>query len=99
MRPPGSELDCSMHVLILGGCGFVGLNVAQDLLERGHAVTLFDRAELPAAAQRAFAAHHERLRVLQGDVTDRATVAAAIEGGCDALVLGAAITAGAERDA
>lgn len=88
-----------MHVLIFGGCGFVGLNVAQALLERGHAVTLFDRAELPAAAQRTFVAHGERLRVLQGDVTDHAAIASAIDGGCDALVLGAAITAGAERDA
>ena len=44
-----------MHVLIFGGAGFVGLNIAQALLERGYAVTLFDCAELPQAAQRAFA--------------------------------------------
>jgi UDP-glucose 4-epimerase len=35
-----------MTVLILGGGGFVGLNIARLLLDRGHAVTLFDRAEL-----------------------------------------------------
>lgn len=88
-----------MHVLIFGGTGFVGLNVAQGLLERGHAVTLFDRAELPTAAQRAFAGFDARLRVLQGDVTNAGAVAAVIDTGCDALVLGAAITAGTERDA
>jgi len=88
-----------MHVLIFGGCGFVGLNVAQGLLERGHQVTLFDRAGLPPAAQRAFAPFSDRLRVLQGDVADAAAVTAAIESGCDALVLGAAITADANRDA
>ncbi|MET0676862.1 MAG: NAD(P)-dependent oxidoreductase [Bradyrhizobium sp.] len=88
-----------MHVLIFGGAGFVGLNVAQGLLERGHAVTLFDRAELPPAAQRAFTGFGDRLRVLQGDVTDAGTVAAAIDAGCDALVLGAAITADSTRDA
>jgi UDP-glucose 4-epimerase len=88
-----------MHVLIFGGAGFVGLNIAQGLLERGHAVTLFDRAALPTAAQRVFVAFGDRLRVLQGDVTDPVAVAAAVEAGCDALVLGAAITAGAERDA
>ena len=33
-----------MKVLIFGGAGFVGLNIAQALLERGHYVTLFDRA-------------------------------------------------------
>jgi UDP-glucose 4-epimerase len=88
-----------MHILIFGGCGFVGLNVAQRLLGRGHQVTLFDRVELPLAAQRAFSGFGDKLRLLQGDVTDAGAVAAAIESGCDALVLGAAITADANRDA
>ncbi|BAM91726.1 UDP-glucose 4-epimerase [Bradyrhizobium oligotrophicum S58] len=88
-----------MHVLIFGGAGFVGLNVAQGLLERGHVVTIFDAAPLPKAAQRAFASHGERLHVITGDVTDASAVAAAVAGGCDAVVLGAAITAGPERDA
>jgi UDP-glucose 4-epimerase len=88
-----------MHVLIFGGAGFVGLNIAQGLLERGHAVTIFDAADLPKAAQRAFAGHGDRLRVMKGDVTDASAVAAAVAGGCDAVVLGAAITAGPERDA
>src|SRR3954453_12692963 len=88
-----------MHVLIFGGAGFVGLNIAQGLLERGHAVTIFDAAPLPNAAQRAFAAHGEHLRVLQGEVTDSGDVADAVLSGCDAIVLGAAITAGPERDA
>lgn len=88
-----------MHVLIFGGCGFVGLNIAQALLARGYTVTLFDRAELPSAARQAFAAHGDRLRVISGDVTDTAAVTGAIDAGCDALILGAAITAGAERDA
>ncbi|MGJ5179330.1 NAD-dependent epimerase/dehydratase family protein [Bradyrhizobium oligotrophicum] len=88
-----------MHVLIFGGAGFVGLNIMQGLLERGHTVTVFDAASLPTAAQRAFAAHGERLRVIIGDVTDETAVAAAVAGGCDAVVLGAAITAGPDRDA
>src|SRR5262249_34771862 len=88
-----------MRVLIFGGCGFVGLNIAQALLERGHQVTLFDRAASPSAARRAFSGFGDTVRVLQGDVTDAAAVAAAIEAGCDALVLGAAITADANRDA
>ncbi|WP_398479293.1 NAD-dependent epimerase/dehydratase family protein [Tardiphaga sp.] len=88
-----------MHVLIFGGTGFVGLNIADRLLDGGHSVTLFDRAPLPAAAQRAFAAHGERLHVVEGDVTDRAAVAAVVGNHVDALLLGAAITAGAARDA
>src|SRR3569833_4238818 len=63
-----------MHILIFGGTGFVGLYIAQGLLEGGHAVTLFDRAGLPSAAQRAFAGFGDRLRVLQGDVTDTGAV-------------------------
>ncbi|MGY3454486.1 NAD-dependent epimerase/dehydratase family protein [Bradyrhizobium sp. USDA 4353] len=88
-----------MHVLIFGGAGFVGLNIAQGLLERGHKVTVFDAAGLPSAAQRAFASHGERLQVIKGDVTDAAAVATAVGSGCDAVVMGAAITAGPERDA
>ena len=33
-----------MRILVFGGTGFVGLNIAAALLSRGHAVTLFDRA-------------------------------------------------------
>ncbi len=88
-----------MHVLIFGGTGFVGLNIAERLLDGGHNVTLFDRAPLPAAAQRAFASHGERLQVVEADVTDRAAVAAVVGTRVDALLLGAAITAGAARDA
>jgi UDP-glucose 4-epimerase len=88
-----------MNVIIFGGAGFVGLNVAWALLDRGHAVTLFDHAEMAASARHAFAPFGERLRLLRGDVTDRAAIEAAIGAGCDALVLGAAITAGALRDA
>jgi UDP-glucose 4-epimerase len=67
-----------MNVTIVGGAGFIGLNLARHLLDRGDAVTLFDRAELPAAARRACAPHEKRLRLLQGDVTDRASVGTAI---------------------
>src|SRR3569833_1791774 len=88
-----------MHVLIFGGRGCVGLNIAQGLLERGHDVTLFDRAAMPPAAQRAFAVFGDRLCVLQGDVTDAKAIASVINAGCDTLVLGAAITADAARDA
>lgn len=88
-----------MRILIFGGTGFVGLNIAAALLARGHAVTLFDRAALPPAAQREFARYGDRLTAIQGDITDRQSVDAAIAAGYQAIVLGAAITAGPERDA
>jgi nucleoside-diphosphate-sugar epimerase len=43
---------CDMKILIFGGTGFVGLNIAAALLARGHAVTLFDRAGGGECAQR-----------------------------------------------
>ncbi|MET0678804.1 MAG: NAD(P)-dependent oxidoreductase [Bradyrhizobium sp.] len=88
-----------MRILVFGGAGFVGLNIAAALLARGHAVTVFDRAGLPADAGEEFAAHGDRLTVVQGDVTDVGAVQAAIAAGQEAIVMGAAITAGPEREA
>ena len=88
-----------MKVLIFGGAGFVGLNIAAALLARGHKVTLFDRTELPRAAQQEFSHYGDVLTVTQGDVTDTLAVERVIARGYDAIVLGAAITAGPVRDA
>ena len=88
-----------MRALIFGGAGFVGLNIVEALLNRGHEVIAFDRSPLPATALRAFAALPGRLRAITGDVTDRAAVAETIRPGLDAIVLGSAITADATRDA
>ncbi|MGM4907328.1 NAD-dependent epimerase/dehydratase family protein [Tardiphaga sp. 866_E4_N2_1] len=88
-----------MKILVFGGTGFVGLNIAEALLKRGHVVTLFDRSGLPPAAQRAFADYGDRLSVIIGDVLDRTLIDSVIAAGFDAIVLGAAITASTERDA
>jgi UDP-glucose 4-epimerase len=88
-----------MRILIFGGTGFVGLNIAAALLARGHAVTLFDRAGLPPAAKQSFARHADRLKIVQSDITDRQAVEEVIALGCEAIILGAAITAGPEREA
>ncbi|WP_431202399.1 NAD-dependent epimerase/dehydratase family protein [Bradyrhizobium betae] len=87
-----------MKIIIFGGTGFVGLNVAEALLARGHDVTLYDRAELPLSARRSLADDGARLKAVQGDITDTDTIDALIAGGCDAIVLGAAITAGEELE-
>jgi UDP-glucose 4-epimerase len=60
---------------------------------------LFDRSGLPPAARRWFARHADKLNVVTGDVLDRQAVDNVIATGCNAIILGAAITAGAERDA
>ncbi|MBR1150360.1 NAD(P)-dependent oxidoreductase [Bradyrhizobium sp. JYMT SZCCT0428] len=88
-----------MRILVFGGTGFVGLNIAATLLARDHAVTLFDRAGLPSDAARDLASHADRLTVIQGDITDQNAVGQAIAPGYEAIILGAAITAGPEREA
>ena len=88
-----------MNVVLFGGAGFVGLNLAAALLARSHRVTLFDRVRPPEAALRSMTDDAADISVVQGDVTDRAAIEAVIAAGCDGIVLAAAITAGAERDA
>jgi UDP-glucose 4-epimerase len=86
-----------LKILVFGGTGFVGINIA--LLARGHSVTLFDRTALLRAAKQVFAGYGELLTVVQGDVTEPHPVEKVIAGGHDAIILGAAITAGPTRDA
>ncbi len=88
-----------MKILIFGGTGFVGINIAAALLARGYRVTLFDRSALPRAAQQVFGSYGELLTVVQGDITEPNSVENVIAGGYDAIVLGAAITAGPAREA
>ena len=88
-----------MNILIFGGTGFVGINIASALLARSHAVTLFDRGALPRAAAQTFAGFGGALDVIQGDVTDAHAVEAVIARGFDAVILGATITAGPAREA
>jgi UDP-glucose 4-epimerase len=87
-----------MKVIIFGGTGFVGVNLASTLLARGHEVTLYDRTQLQAAVAQSLAEHGGRLGAVQGDITDKKRIEALIAEGCDAIVLGAAITAGAQLE-
>ena len=61
------------RVLVTGGSGFVGANLVTELLRRGHEVRSFDRAQSPLPT-------HPRLDVVQGDICDPYTVAAAVDG-------------------
>lgn len=88
-----------MKILIFGGTGFVGINIANALLARRHSVTLFDRAALPRAALETFAKYGDWLTFVEGDVTEQHSVENVIAGGFDVIILGAAITAGPAREA
>lgn len=83
-----------MKIVIFGGTGFVGLNLAEVLLARGHDVTLYDRKQLPEGAERSLADYGGRLTVVQGEITDVERIDALVKQGFDTIVLGAAITAG-----
>lgn len=66
------------RILVTGGSGFVGANLVTTLLERGHEVRSFDRAPSPLPA-------HPRLQVIEGDICDPDTVAAAVGTGSAAV--------------
>jgi 3beta-hydroxy-Delta5-steroid dehydrogenase / steroid Delta-isomerase len=61
------------RVLVTGGSGFVGANLVTTLLDRGYSVRSFDRAPSPLPP-------HPQLQVVQGDITDRAVCAQAVDG-------------------
>ncbi|MEQ8967517.1 MAG: NAD(P)-dependent oxidoreductase [Azospirillaceae bacterium] len=78
-------------VLITGGAGFVGLNLAEALVQRGCEVVVYDRRPPPAPVAGA--------RVVTADVLDLAALDAAIgDHGVTRLVHAAAMTPGPERE-
>ena len=56
-----------MNILIFGGAGFVGLNIAEAALAAGHDIVLFDRAAIPGAAHEAFARLPGRVATVVAD--------------------------------
>ena len=79
-------------ILLTGGAGFVGLNVAEQLLGRGDEVLIFDLRAPPAAFSRAV--------FVQGDVADPSAVQRVFsKQKIERVIHMSAITAGPERDA
>lgn len=61
-----------MSTLITGGCGFIGLALAEQLLRQGRRVVLFDRNPLPAGLRAALP--DGALEVVTGDILDVAAL-------------------------
>ena len=75
-----------MRILVTGAGGFVGRELARDLATR-HQVVALDRACVARPG----------VEIVEGDLTDPAIVAQAVEGGCDALVHLATVPGGASE--
>jgi 2-dehydro-3-deoxy-L-rhamnonate dehydrogenase (NAD+) len=84
------------HAIVTGGAAGLGFAIAQRLIASGGSVTLWDRD--PAALQRATAQLGERASSVEVDVSQHASVQAAVQGTrrhsarIDALVNSAGIT-------
>ena len=63
-----------MHVIVTGGAGFIGSNVAADFLQDGHRVTVFDSLTRPGVERNLewleSRAPTAKLRFVHGDVRD-----------------------------
>ena len=88
-----------MTVLIAGGCGFIGLNIAEACLNAGEEVLLLDRNPIPSEAVRAFADLPGRWHHAEVDITDESAVLAVFnKHSIHEVYYGAAITSGPERE-
>jgi nucleoside-diphosphate-sugar epimerase len=76
-----------MRVLVTGGTGFVGSHTVAALVHRGHGVRVLARS--PERVPAVLGPFGVSVEAVRGDVTDRASVAAALEG-CRAVVHAAA---------
>jgi len=88
-----------LAILIIGGAGFIGLNLAEQLLAAGRDVTILDRAPPPRSARDAFARLPGRLTVETGDILDHEQLSTCVARHTDGVIYGAAITAGPQREA
>jgi nucleoside-diphosphate-sugar epimerase len=59
--------------LVTGGAGFLGINLVRYLLARGYAVTSLDLADFDYPER-------DRVRIVRGDIRDRAAVERAVDG-------------------
>jgi len=88
-----------MRVLIAGGQGFVGLNIAEQLLAKGHSAALFGPDSAPTAFKETLKALPGELIVMDGDVSRADDLEHAFAAFTpDRVVNAAAITAGLERE-
>ena len=69
-----------MNCLVTGGAGFIGSNLVDELLAKGHAVTVLDDLSSGYRENLAHLDGQEDFRFLEGDVRDEALLAEATRG-------------------
>jgi dTDP-L-rhamnose 4-epimerase len=75
----------TLKILITGGAGFIGSNLALELVRRGHEVTVLDNLSpqihgLDPQSSPLFKSIQGQVRFIHGDVTDRAALTSALAG-------------------
>jgi UDP-glucose 4-epimerase len=70
--------DPLMRYLVTGGAGFIGSNTVDELVRRGHSVTVLD--DLSAGKEANLATVREKITFVKGTITDRETVEKACRG-------------------
>ena len=76
-------------ILVTGGAGYIGSHTCVELLDAGHAVTVFDNFcnSGPESLARVAQITGKKLHVVQGDIRDRAAVEKALrESGATAVI-------------
>ena len=88
-----------MTTLVIGGSGFVGLNLVEAGLRRSDRIIAFDKIPLPSEAERAFSSLPGELSSVQGDITNLDNVLRIIkDNNIERIFHGAAVTAGHKRE-
>jgi len=81
----------AIRALVIGGAGYIGSHVSRALLDRGHAVTVFDNMS-SGCRENLFG----DAAFIEGDILNAAALADAMGGGFDALIHLAAFKAAGE---
>src|SRR5918911_4577777 len=66
-------MDASRKILITGGAGFLGINLARHLLSRGYAVASLDVEDFDYPER-------DRVEIIKGDIRNKAIVDRAVQG-------------------